>query len=251
MVLKVLDRLSSGELRTEFSKISGQDVFIYSESLAIVVLTMHLKRNGQDPFLFQFECDSQIIESVNEVVDESAEDHDDESVNEFVDESVKEHDDERVNKLGDESVKDHVDESVNEFVDESINLEVHEYVEGNVEMSVYEDLEGDVGDFETVEVIILKLLETTVVPVSGLTIVTDSSSVSSLIQPSLAFSLNTLAITLSSDMFLRSFRRQNAVEFSVCEVSEWIYDSNEGKKELWPPDHVSSYCTMKDGISLN
>ena len=224
MVLKVLDRLSSGELRTEFSKISGQDVFIYSESLAIVVLTMHLKRNGQDPFHFQFECDSQIIESVNEFVDESAEDHDDESVNEFVDESVKEHDDERVNKLGDESVKDHVDE----FVDESINLEVHEYVEGNVEMSVDEDLEGDVGGFETVEVIILKLLETTVVPVSGLTIVTDSSSVSSLIQPSLAaFSLNTLAIT-PSDMFLRSFRRQN-----VCEVSERIYDSNEGKKDFW------------------
>ena len=246
MVLKVLVRLSSGELRTEFSKISDQDVFIYSESLAIVVLTMHLKRNGQDPFHFQFECDSQIIESVNEFVDESAEDHDDESVNEFVDESVKEHDDERVNKLGDEIVKYHVDESVNEFVDESINLEVHEYVEGNVEMSVYEDLEGDVGDFETVEVIILKLLETTVVPVSGLPIVTDSSSVSSLIQPSLAFSLNTLAITLSSDMFLRSFRRQN-----VCEVSERIYDSNEGKKEFWPPDQVSSYCTIRDGISLN
>ena len=119
-------------------------------------------------------------------------------------------------------------------------------------MSVDEDLEGDVGGFETVEVIILKLLETTVVPVSGLAIVTDSSSVSSLIQPSLAaFSLNTLAITPSSDMFLRSFRRQNAVEFSVCEVSDWIYDSNEGKKELWPPDHVSSYCTMRDGISLN
>ena len=70
MVSKVPHRLSSSELRTEFSKISSQDVLIYSESLAIVRLTMHLIRNGQDPFHFQFECDGQNIdENVIEYVE--------------------------------------------------------------------------------------------------------------------------------------------------------------------------------------
>ena len=141
MVLKVLDRLSSGELRTEFSKISGQDVFIYSESLAIVVLTMHLKRNGQDPFHFQFECDSQNI---------------DESISEFVDENFKEYVDEGVNEFVDEEVKEYVDEGVNKFVDESINIDVNECVEDDVDMNCNEDLvmevDSGLGGFETVNV---------------------------------------------------------------------------------------------------
>ena len=91
MILKVLaDRLSSGELRREFLKISGQDVFLYSESLAIVRLTIHLIRNGQDPFLFQFECDSQNInESISEFVDEKVKEYVDEEVKEYVDEGVR------------------------------------------------------------------------------------------------------------------------------------------------------------------
>ena len=48
MVLKTLEKLSSGELRTEFSKISSQGMT--SESLAIVRLTMHLMKIDQDPF---------------------------------------------------------------------------------------------------------------------------------------------------------------------------------------------------------
>ena len=78
--------------------------------------------------------------------------------------------------------------------------------------------------------------EVTVVPISGLTIERGSSSVSSQIPPSLAaLSLNTLATTSSKDVFL----------------SKWICISNDGKTELWPPDNISSHCTMRDGISSN
>ena len=224
MFLKALDRLSSGELRTEFVKISGQDVFIYSESLAIVRLTMHLIRNGQDPFLFQFECDSQNI---------------DESISKFVDENVKEYVDEGVTEFVDEEVKEYVDEGVNKFVDESINIDVNECVEDDVAINCNEDLVTEVDSglvgCET-DVTILEHSEVTVVPVSGLTVVRDSSSVSSQIPPSLAvLSLNTLATTSSADVFL----------------SQWTCISSEGKTELWPPDNISSHCTMRDGISSN
>ena len=156
----------------------------------------------------------------------------------------KQHDlkseDEGVNEFVDEEVKEYVDEGVNKFVDESINIDVNEFVEDYVYVSCNEDLvmevDSGLGGFETVNVTILEHSEVTVVPVSGLTVERDSSSVSSLIPPSIAaLSLNTLATTSSTDVFL----------------SQWIYTSNEGKTELWPQDNISSHCTMRDGISSN
>ena len=169
---------------------------------------MHLIRNGQDPFHFQFECDGQNI---------------DENVNEYVDESVK----------------IYADESVNKFVDESINIDVNECVEDDVSMNCNEEIVTEVDSglvgFET-DVTILEHSEVTVVPVSGLTVVRDSSSVSSQIPPGLAvLSLNSLATTSSADVFL----------------SQWTCISSEGKTELWPPDNISNHCTMRDGISSN
>ena len=215
MILKVLDRLSSGELRTEFSKISSQDVLIYSESLAIVRLTMHLIRNGQDPFHFQFECDGQNI---------------DEYVNEYVDERVK----------------IYADESVNKFVDESVNIvDVHEGFKGDVDTSVNSNISNTVnedlamdrddnaGGFETVAVVAVIISE-----FSRGTVVTDSPSVSTLIPPR-----PTTFSAVECDSILL-----NLIGFSMCGASGWNYISKEPKPELWPPDNLSSHCTIRDDI---
>ena len=56
MVLKKIEELSFGKLRTEFKKISDEDMI--SDSFAIVRLTVHLKKHGKDPFTYQFETEN-------------------------------------------------------------------------------------------------------------------------------------------------------------------------------------------------
>ena len=93
--------------------------------------------------------------------------------------------------------------------------------------------DDNVGGFETVAVIISE--------VSRGTVVTDSTSVSTLIPPS-----PTTFSAVECDSILL-----NLSGFSMCGASGWNYISKKPKPELWPPDNLSSHCTIRYGISLD
>ena len=58
MVFKYLNEMSSSELRTEFERMCSQEVF--TESRAIVRLTMYLLGIGKNPFTFKFDIKNQV-----------------------------------------------------------------------------------------------------------------------------------------------------------------------------------------------
>ena len=231
MVFKKLYELSIGELKTEFRR-AGLDGD-FSVGYAVVRLTVHLVKNGQDPYNFQFDTEDSAKNVIQEV-------HDDGKA--IVAESV----------ASTVPLDGSVEAGKKEFEIDRVKDDTSDVDEFSPVVSIKEELTSDgvkddsYGDMEIFPVAVdKKELASCVVKNDSYDVVNITGPIWNVLSSkSSAISLTILELTIAN-------ASSTFVSLPISTVSaesssfEWMYES---RLKLWPPDSLFRYHTMRNGV---